>query len=52
MWLDDWTVEEIGPVNVLNRPGTPWTSVRSEDGKVSYEEGQDYAPLYIPKCTP
>jgi hypothetical protein len=27
-WIDDWTVEEIGPLNVLRRPGTPAT-VRS-----------------------
>ncbi len=44
LWLDDWRVEEVGPVNVLRRPGTPVT-VRSEDGKVLYTEGQDYAPL-------
>lgn len=43
-WLDDWSIEEIGPLNVLNRPGTPVT-VRSEDGKVTYEEGRDYARL-------
>ena len=44
VWLDDWGLEEVGPVNVLNRPGTPVT-VRSEDGKVIYAEGSDYAPL-------
>lgn len=43
-WLDDWTVEEVGPVNVLHRPGTP-VVVRSEDGTVSFEEGRDYEPL-------
>jgi hypothetical protein len=51
VWLDDWTVEEIGPVNVLNRPGTP-TSVRSEDGKVIFEEGKDYAALRDPNLQP
>ena len=32
-WLDDWTLEEVGPLNVLHRPGTPVT-VRSEDGTI------------------
>jgi len=44
LWLDDLSVEESGPVNVLRRPGTPVT-VRSEDGSVTYTEGVDYAPL-------
>ena len=44
LWLDDWTVEEVGPVNLLKRPGTPVT-VRSGDGKTTYKEGQDYAPF-------
>lgn len=47
-WLDDWSIEEIGPMNVLNRPGTPVT-VRSENGKVTYREGVDYAPLRDPQ---
>ncbi|MBI2925708.1 MAG: hypothetical protein HYY24_08395 [Verrucomicrobia bacterium] len=34
-WLDDWTLEEVGPLNVLRRPGTPVT-VRSEDGATTY----------------
>ncbi len=46
-WVDDWTLEEVGPVNVLRRPGTP-VIVRSEDGSVTYEEGRDYAPLTDP----
>jgi len=44
LWLDDWSVEEVGPINVLHRPGTPVT-VRSEDGATTYTEGKDYAPL-------
>lgn len=44
LWLDDWSIEEIGPVNVLHRPGTPVT-VRSVDGVTTYIEGKDYAPL-------
>lgn len=47
VWLDDWTVEEAGPINVLRRPGTPVT-VRSEDGAITYSEGRDYAPLADP----
>jgi hypothetical protein len=46
-WLDDWTLEEVGPLNVLHRPGTP-VSVRSEDGTVTYAEGRDYAALEDP----
>lgn len=44
VWLDDWNLEEVGPVNVLRRPGTPFT-VSSEDGSVTYGEGKDYAAL-------
>ncbi len=47
-WLDDGSIEEIGPLNVLNRPGTPVT-VRSEDGRIKYEEGKDFAPLVDPQ---
>ncbi len=43
-WLDDWTIEEVGPINALQRPGTPVT-VKSEDGDLTYEEGRDFAPL-------
>lgn len=47
-WTDDWAVEEIGPLNVLRRPGTP-VAVKSEDWQVNYEEGRDYAPLTDPQ---
>lgn len=47
VWLDDWTVEEVGPLNVLRRPGTPVT-VQRDDGKVTYVEGRDYAALTDP----
>ncbi len=50
VWLDDWTVEEAGPLNVLRRPGTPVT-VRGDDG-VTYTEGKDYAPLADPDYSP
>jgi hypothetical protein len=51
LWLDDWSIEEIGPLNVLRRPGTPVT-VRSGDGKTTFEEGRDYQPLEDPQFTP
>ncbi|MDD5521175.1 MAG: hypothetical protein PHI84_10190 [Kiritimatiellae bacterium] len=44
LWLDDFKIEEIALVNVLRRHGTPLT-VTSEDGKVTYTEGQDYEPV-------
>jgi hypothetical protein len=51
VWLDDWSIEEVGPVNVLHRPGTPVT-VRSQDGAVVYTESKDYAPLQDPHLDP
>jgi hypothetical protein len=51
VWLDDWSIEEVGPVNVLHRPGTPVT-VRNEAGTVTYIEGKDYAPLQDPHLNP
>ncbi len=40
-WLDNATVEPVGLVNPLQRPGTPIT-VTSDDGKIVYEEGKDW----------
>ena len=51
VWLDDWTLAEVGPVNVLHRSGTPVT-VRSEEGSTTYVEGKDYAPLQDPQLHP
>jgi hypothetical protein len=51
VWLDDWSVEEVGPVNVLHRPGTP-VKVQNADGSVVYAEGKDYAPLQDPQLNP
>lgn len=51
VWIDDWTLEEIGPLNVLHRPGTPVT-VRNEDGSVTYAAGRDYEPLLDPGYSP
>ena len=47
-WLDDFSIEEVGPLNVLRRPGTPVT-VKSEDGQVTFEENKDFAPLEDPQ---
>jgi hypothetical protein len=49
-WLDDWTLEEVGPINVLRRPGTPVT-VRGADG-MTYAEGRDFARLIDPDYHP
>jgi hypothetical protein len=43
-WLDDWNIEEIGPMNVLRRPGTPVIVKDEKTGEI-YEEGKDYEPL-------
>jgi carbohydrate binding protein with CBM4/9 domain len=51
VWLDDWSVEEVGPINVLHRPGTPVT-VRSDDGTTTYTEEKDYATLMDPNLQP
>ncbi|MCB1127282.1 MAG: hypothetical protein KDM81_12345, partial [Verrucomicrobiae bacterium] len=51
LWLDDWSIEEIGPMNALRRPGTPVT-VRSEEGDTMYVEGEDYQPLEDPRFSP
>jgi len=47
-WLDDLTVEEVGLLNVLRRPGTPVTVTDEQTGFV-YKEGKDYAPIADPK---
>jgi hypothetical protein len=47
-WVDDLSVEELGPLNVLRRPGTPVT-VRGEANGVTYEEGRDFERLEDPK---
>jgi len=50
MWWDDLTIEEIGLVNVLRRPGCPVT-VRGENG-TTYEEGRDYEKIVDPQLHP
>lgn len=51
LWFDDWSIEEVGPINVLHRPGTPVT-VKSEDGATTYTEGKDFATLTDPDYSP
>lgn len=50
VWWDDLSVEEIGLVNVLRRPGCPVT-VRGENG-TTYEEGRDYQKIVDPQLQP
>ncbi len=50
VWWDDLTIEEIGLVNVLRRPGCP-VSVRAEDG-TPYEEGKDFERIVDPQLHP
>ena len=47
-WLDDWQIEELGPVNILRRPGTPLT-VKGEVTGLAYEEGKDFEPVIDPE---
>jgi hypothetical protein len=47
LWLDDWTLEEAGPLNVLHRPGTP-VRVTDAAGEKVYQEGRDYLKLEDP----
>ncbi|MDQ2686690.1 MAG: carbohydrate binding domain-containing protein, partial [Armatimonadota bacterium] len=50
LWWDDLTVEEIGLVNVLRRPGCPVT-VKGDDG-TAYEEGRDFEKIVDPQLNP
>lgn len=48
LWVDDLELTEVPLTNVLRRPGCPLT-VRSADGKRTYEEGRDFEPIADPK---
>lgn len=48
LWIDDLRLEELALVNILRRSGCPFV-VKSDDGKVIYEEGKDYEPVADPK---
>lgn len=47
-WLDDLEVVEVGPINVLRRPGTP-IQVRSEETGTIYSEGADFERIQDPQ---
>ncbi len=47
-WVDELTLEELGPINILRRQGCPLT-VTSDDGATTFEEGRDFEPLLDPK---
>jgi hypothetical protein len=51
LWLDDWSIEEVGLLNVLRRDGTP-VRVTNADGSVTYEEGRDYRWVEDPDMSP
>jgi len=51
LWWDDLTIEEIGLVNVLRRPGCPVT-VRGDQNGVTYQEGSDYEKIVDPQLHP
>jgi hypothetical protein len=48
VWVDDASVEEVGLINVLRRPGTP-VKIRNEKTGEVYEEGRDYARVSDPE---
>ena len=48
IWIDDLALEELALVNVLRRAGCPLT-VKSADGRTTYEEGRDFEPVVDPK---
>lgn len=48
VWVDELKLEELALVNVLRRGGCP-LKVTSADGKTTYAEGTDFAPVRDPK---
>jgi hypothetical protein len=50
-WVDGMRIEEIGPVNVLRRPGTP-VRVKGDAGGQAYEEGRDFEKIIDPQLRP
>ncbi len=47
-WVDDLKLEELALVNILRRDGCPLV-VKSADGRATYIEGRDFAPVVDPK---
>jgi hypothetical protein len=48
IWLDEMALEELSLVNILRRDGCPFR-VTSADGKMTYTEGKDFAPVHDPR---
>jgi hypothetical protein len=48
LWMDDLSLEEVPLTNILRRRGCP-LRVTSEDGRVVYTEGRDFAAVRDPK---
>ncbi|MEK7296958.1 MAG: hypothetical protein AAB069_03560, partial [Planctomycetota bacterium] len=44
LWVDDLSIEEVAPLNVLSRLGTP-VAVRNKKTGATYEESCDFAPI-------
>jgi hypothetical protein len=51
LWIDDWSIEQVGLANVLRRDGTP-VQITSADGSTTYEEGSDYERIEDPGLHP
>ncbi|GAB6164941.1 hypothetical protein JCM19992_09410 [Thermostilla marina] len=47
-WVDGLQIEEVGPVNLIRREGTPVTVRNASDGTL-YEEGRDFLPWSDPR---
>ncbi len=47
-WVDGLQIEEVGPVNLIRREGTPVTVRNAADGTV-YEEGRDFLAWSDPR---
>jgi hypothetical protein len=41
LWIDGFAIEDVGPVNILRRPGTPVVVVDDATGE-TFEEGRDF----------
>jgi len=51
LWLDGGLLEEVGPLNITRREGTP-LKVTDLSGALEYEEGVDFARLEDPLLGP
>ena len=44
LWVDDLSIDEVAPLNVLSRSGTP-VAIRNKKTGATYEESYDFAPI-------